>query len=692
MPPVPPSPPQRAALSRDLGDFLIELSIALHKHAMYPGDHPSLEPAARAVAHRAESLLADRATLSLGVARRQLVIEGVATDPKHPVLHELADRLHRHHLGAVTFSRGVTVEEVRDVLRSLAVEADRTGQPIGLGPVEALRRWAHVRLHPLTYERLELVEDGAPPDAQTGGARARAAQLWVGLARAALAADSTDEPPPSTEPAVIAKAIDERSLQTAGAYDQAIVGYMLQIADELKSAGSTEGVALRRRMSRLVRSMKPETLRRLVEMGGDFAQRRRFVSDAADGMSLDAVLEIVQAAADTSHQTISHALVRMLSKFAAHAEAGSGETRPQADAALRQQVRQLLEGWSLADPNPGAYGAALQRMARAAPLFAAPAETAYPTEPDRLAVMGLELDVAAPPVLEAVDRMIASGGAARLIEALDEMAIGSAAAGRVWERLATVEFVQRLATADPVDFKTLDRVVPRVGPPAAEPLLDALATAESRGVRRGLLGLLARLGGPIGPVVVRRLEDERWYVVRNLLGLLDEIGEPPAGFSPDRFVTHADARVRWQAVKLQLKLPGERDAALAAGLRDADGRVRRLALAVAQQGCPDALVPLVARWAADRAVPGDDRALAIRALGAARARAARDVLLQLTSGGRTLLGRERLAPKSPELLASLAALAAGWAADPAVQPVLARAAASKDPEIRLAATAAAVPR
>jgi hypothetical protein len=659
---------------------------------MYPGDHPSLEPAAHAVAHRAASLLTDRATLSLGVARCQLVIEGVATDPKHPVLRELADRLHRHHLGAVTFTRGVTVDEVRDVLRTLALEADRTGQPIGLGPVEALRRWAHVRLHPLTYERLELVDDGAPPDAQAGGARARAAQLWVGLARAAMAGESSDEPPPSTEPSVIAKAIDAGSPQKAGAYDQAIVGYLLQIAEELKAAGGSEAVALRRRMSRLVRSMKPDTLRRLVEMGGDFAQRRRFVADAADGMSLDAVLEIVQAAADTSKQTISHALVRMLSKFAAHAEAGSGEARPQADAALRQQVRQLLEGWSLADPNPGGYGAALQRMARAAPLFAAPAETAYPTEPDRLAAMGLELDVAAPPVLEAVDRMIAAGGALRLIEALDEMAIGSAAADRVWERLATVEFVQRLATGEPVDFKTLDRVVPRLGPAAAEPLLDALATAESRGVRRGLLGLLARLGVPIGPVVMHRLADERWYVVRNLLALLEEIGEPPAGFSPAPFVMHSDARVRWQALKLQLKLPGERHAALAAALRDGDGRVRRLALAVAQQGCPDALVPLVARWATDRAVAGDDRALAIRALGAARARAARDVLLQLTSGGRTLLGRERLASKSPELLASLAALAAGWASDPAVQAVLERATASKDAEIRLAATAVVPPR
>jgi len=83
---TPGAPPERATLSRELGEFLIELSIALHKHAMYPEGHPSIAPAVAAVGRRAAELLRDRASLSLGVAHRQLVIEGVATDPKHPVL------------------------------------------------------------------------------------------------------------------------------------------------------------------------------------------------------------------------------------------------------------------------------------------------------------------------------------------------------------------------------------------------------------------------------------------------------------------------------------------------------------------------------------------------------------------------------------------------------------------------------
>src|SRR5260370_36578561 len=121
--------PEKAALSRELADFLIELSIALHKHAMYPEGHPSLAPAAASVTRRAERLFETRATLALGVARQQLVIEGVATDPKNPLLAELAGRLHRHHLGAVTFPRGLRVSEDVAVLKTPSVEPDRSGQP-----------------------------------------------------------------------------------------------------------------------------------------------------------------------------------------------------------------------------------------------------------------------------------------------------------------------------------------------------------------------------------------------------------------------------------------------------------------------------------------------------------------------------------------------------------------------------------
>src|SRR5436309_1015124 len=290
-------PSEKAALSRELADFLIELSIALHKHAMYPEGHPSLAPAAAGVTRRAEHLFEERATLALGVARQQLVIEGVATDPKNPLLSELAGRLHRHHLGAVTFHRGLRVNEVVDVLKTLAVEAERTG--------------------------------------------------------------------------------------------------------------GAEAAALRRRTSKLVGALHPGTLRRLIEMGGDNAQRTKFAIDATHGLAVDAVLEIVRAMADASHKTVSDPLVRMLSKLAQHAEQGAADARLQADESLREQVRDLLTGWTLEDPNPDAYGQALQRMTAGSPVAMLHGEEKHAVEPRRVVQTALEAGVLGFAAWRAVERLLA---------------------------------------------------------------------------------------------------------------------------------------------------------------------------------------------------------------------------------------------------------------------------------------------
>jgi len=681
--------PEKAALSRELADFLIELSIALHKHAMYPEGHPSLAPAAAGVTRRAEHLFEERATVALGVARQQLVIEGVATDPKNPLLSELAGRLHRHHLGAVTFHRGLRVTEVVDVLKTLAAEAERTGQPLGLGAPEQLRAWDHVRLHPVTYERLELLQEDDQIALDDKGAQERGlrgAQLWVGLARAALSADamaSEDGPPPATEPSVIAKAIDER--QNNAAYDQVIVGYLLQIADELKHTGGAEAAALRRRTSKLVGALQPGTLRRLIEMGGDNAQRTKFAIDATHGLAVDAVLEIVRAMADASHRTVSDPLVRMLSKLAQHAEQGTAEARPHADEALREQVRGLLQGWTLEDPNPEAYGTALHRMAAAAPVTGPRSVWQQTAEPLRIVQTALETGVLGFGAWRAIERLVAEHHVGDLVDLL-AVSPSSPDVGPLWTRITSPDVVRELAATEPPDFATLDRVLPRLAVDGFEPLLDVLGVSESRTTRRGLLDRLTRAPRELGPVIATRLTREiPWYVTRNLLLILDALPALPDGFRAAAFIAHEDARVRREALKVSLKVPAEREPALLGALRDADPRMVRVALTAALEDCPPSALSPITQIVHDQTVASELRVLAIKVLGRVRNVAALTALLETVDGGKNWLGRPRLAARSLEVLAALMALAAGWQNNGRAAALLTLAAASNDPDIRNAA-------
>jgi hypothetical protein len=560
-----------------------------------------------------------------------------------------------------------------------------------LGAPEQLRAWDHVRLHPITYERLELLEedDQAVPDDK--GAKERGlqgAQLWVGLARAALSADALaadDGAPPSsaTEPSMIAKAIDEHP--KSAAYDQVIVGYLLQIADELKHTGAAEAVALRRRTSKLVGALQPGTLRRLIEMGGDNAQRTKFAIDATHGLAVDAVLEIVRAMADASHKTVSDPLVRMLSKLAQHAEHGTAEARPQADEALRDQVRGLLEGWTLEDPNPDAYAKALQKMAAASPVTGARSAWQQTAEPLRIVQTALETGVLGFGAWRAIERLVAEHHVGDLVDLLTASP-PSPDVGPLWTRVTSPDVVRELASTEPPDFATLDRVLPRLPVDGFEPLLDVLGASESRTTRRGLLDRLTRAPRELGSVIATRLAREiPWYVTRNLLLVLDGLPALPDGFRAAAFIAHEDARVRREALKVSLKVQAEREPALLGALRDADPRMVRVALTAALEDCQPPALPLITQIVHDQAVASELRVLAIKVLGRVRNVAALTALLEIVDGGTTWLGRPRLAARSLELLAALMALGAGWRNDGKAAALLALAAASNDPDIRNAA-------
>jgi hypothetical protein len=83
----------------------------------------------------------------------------------------------------------------------------------------------------------------------------------------------------------------------------------------------------------------------------------------------------------------------------------------------------------------------------------------------------------------------------------------------------------------------------------------------------------------------------------------------------------------------------------------------------------------------------DSRLLAVNSIARLRREDVLDALLQLSVGRRTLLGRTRLLPKTPVLVAVLRALSLTWSREPRASGVLAAAARSSDPELRQAVSA-----
>lgn len=679
-------------MSREFSDCLIELSIAIHKHAMYPAGHPLLEPAAERVTDRVTHLLKQRGTLSLGIAKDQFIIEGVATDSNNPLLRELAGRMHRHHLGAISFHQGVSPHEILQFLKLVAEEPDHTGQPLGLGPRERREQQPNIHLHPVAYDSLRLLDDDGTlaEDDGTRQARTRYAQLWVGLARAAVVRAEGDDQPSGEDadgdpdevphdPGAVARAISKHP--ESDAYDQVVVGYLLQIAEELRTASGPEAAQLNQRMAKLVLEVAPDALSRLLQMGGDRGQRRQFLMNASQGLKAESVIRLIEAASQSEEEQISHYMLRMLRKLAQHADGPVGKQRHYALESLQEQVTTLITGWALKDPNPEGYSAALREMATAAPLFVVAGGQLDEVEPKRVVDMAFETDVTGVSVTSAVSRLIEMKEAAWLLERVADNNKSALTQSLIGSTEQFEQLLRQLLDSESVEPAILDALIELVGGIAVEPMIRALAETESRQVRRLLLDRLVTVQSDVGTVAIRYLDDTRWYVKRNMLWLLNGLDEVPEGFVPDAYLQHEDHRVRYEALRLGTRSRPGRDKAITHGLTDTEEKTVRFALNAALEDCPKAALSIVVSRAASG--PTDLRLLAIRVLAATDDEAALTGLLNITQPTRGLFHWKH-PPKGPAYIAALRALHAR-SDDRRVQTVLNLARRRRDPEIAAAA-------
>ncbi len=514
---------------------------------MYPGGHPTLAAAEQRLIQRITPLLANVEAVAVGVARDQLVIDGNATDPRNPHLSGLAERLHGHRLAGFRFADGLTLDELTAFLARLARDPEELGREPLSEAARVVANWRHVTLYRQSYERLELVgEDGGEEES---GPRSvpRGAQLWLALAQAAMVVDQggghgggsgggegPGRGPGSgpgddidSDPAQVAKAINARATDTG--YEQAVVGYLIQIAQQLRTTDTTDTSQLRSRVSRLVSDLSPEAVHRLLEMGGNMAQRRTFLNDASASMATNAVLTLTVAAAEVSQKSISKTLLRLLVKLANHAKRGGASARTAADAAFREHVRDMIDNWTAPNPAGPEYERVLDRLTAPLAEPGRPLATSQACEPERTIEICLELRNAGIPLWDAVNGMIARGDIEQLLDMLDRAPSDNPLPGVIRGRISTPENFRRVLELPNADPQRVEAFAKRVGVAGTDVLLDVLAASQSRAARRKLLALVTHLGDGIGPTIVARLGGAPWFIQRNLLILLGNIDVWPEG-------------------------------------------------------------------------------------------------------------------------------------------------------------------
>lgn len=192
--------------------------------------------------------------------------------------------------------------------------------------------------------------------------------------------------------------------------------------------------------------------------------------------------------------------------------------------------------------------------------------------------------------------------------------IGRLAAGEAIHAL-----IESVHKADPESAKLIHALARALGTNAQKSLLVALAQETSRLRRRRLLDFIATFGSRIVPDVIPMLQDERWYVVRNMIVLLRTVGDKRSITEIQPLARHPDLRVRMEAIKTLFALGSNVPSSLLDEMfNDPDGKVAETAVGlVGSYGIKEAVNPLL------RLLEGNDmfgarrkiRIKAVRALG-----------------------------------------------------------------------------
>ncbi len=335
---------------------------------------------------------------------------------------------------------------------------------------------------------------------------------------------------------------------------------LVRLGRYARSASPAERAAVEQQMRTLVSGLSSEALAWLFT-GQNVDERRSLMTEAVDTLPVDTVVELLKAAsASGDENTISHFMLRMLRKLAGQAKS-TGDVGVQGDTELRDAAREIVDNWTLDDPNPLEHTRLLDSLSR---FEVSKTEGTAPLTGEGLRLMqiAVETNSSGDHVLEAIELMLESR---ELVPLLDLLASAPDAPDTVqlaWRHLASPEILRRVLLEEPIDAEGSQRLLEQVGPDGAGGLLDALVISESQGTRRLILERLAAMGPAIAGILVERLPRTPWYVQRNLLALLARLKSLPAGFSA--------AAIR-RAPRGDGALPGaERDGTAAEGTRGGD--------------------------------------------------------------------------------------------------------------------------
>ena len=629
------------------------LAIAWKNLAAYPPGHPALV-ASLALAHqRLQELLAASGAVTFGIASDGLVAAQEKLTSSHA--RDLARALYLREAALLRLEPGLQPAELESLLRAMSASAAR-GETRPLSEELAAGGVTHIRVETVDFSQVRLTDEtrGGPAPrslwddvlrtilaghvlSAEGRRRVDSGEAASALGIASVLGEIIGGVGAAGAPATAGASAPASTSAPAGpgkedpAARARLGARVAQAAGRAFQGTPSERVLAANQVAELVRALPPDLREMIIATALKTLASDETAAEAlaalAGGLTPDTVLQALQRIKNEVPLS-SHALRLMHALSEAAPSPRLRQVQPP-DAALLAELSVLFREDDIDRYNPEEHQSLLEAAAIEVPVLVTAQE--IPELGDRLETVtddALAERMAQTSVellirfggQEGTDRLLArtdglfrsllSGGrlelATTLAEDLRRIADATARAevraqlGEALGRMATSESVAAMLDAftrgGSASSAVARRLLDALGHEGARGFLLALAEEKDKSRRRRILDLLVSLGPVIAEPARELLDDERWYVVRNMIVLLQRVGERSALADVRRAAGHHDLRVRLEAIKWLLADDPEvpRDL-LEKAINDPDLKLAEAAIVLAgSYGIKEAADPLLA--------------------------------------------------------------------------------------------------
>ncbi len=594
-----------------LAGLIIELNIARRNFKSYPKGHPVIDGAFQKVISYYNKLLESQEALSIGVAKDALMFGTAILEKNNLVYRDFARVLFEHGIGVLTMRPGLTVQELENFNIILGLKREEINRH---GGIESLWEKARITSLVITAIRYDLFgisdKEAEESDAQNTSPEG----IWERFARGLMAGSLGRQAKTSEtnfEPEVLAAFLNERFSQpfSQSQSDVLDTDSMAAISEFMRQECSRPSSLISGNMpfiklASFIKSLNPSLRRQFLSstFGIENPDGTPVTGSIVKNMPADTVLDTLQ---DLNQQNINvpPIIMSLLQKLSSHADKGKNRLEAQIqDENFQEKLRTVFKEHASEEFIPDDYQQKLNTLI---------AENQKQTVPDNAIselLSTVENTVVENRISDIIMNLVTSGGDSlqerefflqnlsdlfgyflqigdygQLVKMIDRTNDDSFPIDLQYylrENYARREFLDEilngLTTWGKPRYNDIRELITKIRSPFIEVLLDHLATEESMSLRRFMMDRLIEMGPMTRVPISIRLNDDRWFVLRNLIVILRSHSDVSIIPLIRPLTRHSNAKVRHEALYTLVML---HDAASEKQvLRDLDSQDREVQL------------------------------------------------------------------------------------------------------------------